>query len=641
MNRRAQITIEEVVERVMTGLQQKRPSCFLLEAPPGCEEPDAITRIQEVIVRDRDLNVLCTTVTADAVRNDEELVESLIRGWLESDPSIRKLWSSEEEHVADLPIPQRLKAFFNACVTDTGRWRLALVRRFDRVFRRMSGELLAVMRDLEHELQLITINTSPLPYGELYRRRTREEPGFTSDYGQVHVRLTIGPLPREMAQHRWKEDYGLPLHDRLSRAYFEVAYELSGALPAAFAKAAGYARHSKELNPDITVYRAELAERLPEAFERLLSYDEDEVNVRLVCALARMQLGIATVLDRQFVGGHRWHFLFIDQSQGEPRLRSEALGRKALEMVRKSGQEKTVDPHELYQYGQYLACCGAIEEMGLSGYEVLSLAAKMMAEAFGDGPICLYFGPRVRWYRLRQLAREAASKCQEGMGGEEFDRWERIAGAHEIVSRSKDVRARIELGRKGETNLGDLENMGILLAARLIAVARDKNAVTAAYTAIPLAEDILRHYVCLVLNLPTQGSSFERVDRQSIDEWWQQPKAFKPPDKTERLSGTDLAVLAAVLSAQRGKPLFSDPADLSRFLGLLDERNISAHHVMTPTEHGNEDLTERTTMLIDRMFESGGSRLTVKEIESWFRAPIRFLMGRPGSSSPAVNEGRP
>jgi hypothetical protein len=408
-----------------------------------------------------------------------------------------------------------------------------------------------------------------------------------------------------------------------------------------FKKAAGYVRDSRELNPDITLYRAELAELLPEAFERLLSYDDAEMNLKLVGALARIQLGIASVLDRQLVCSHRWHFLLIDQSQGELHLRSEALGRKAIEMVRKSGQDKTLNPHILYQHGQYLACCGAIEEMGLSGHETLCLAAKMMAEAFGDGPICLYFGPSIRWRNLRRLAKEAASKCQEGMGREEFDHWEKIAGAHDTASRSKGAKASMESGNQGENHLGDLENIGIRLAARLIAVARDRNAVTAVYTAIPLAEDILRNYVCLVLNLPPQGSSFEGVDGQTISEWWQEPKVFMLPDKTERLSGTHLAVLAGVLSSQRGKPLFSDPADLSRFLRLLDERNIPAHHVITPNEQANKILIERTTMLLDRMFESGDSRLTVKEIESWFRAPIRFLDARTGSSISRMNGRRP
>lgn len=624
MSRGAQIITEEAVERVLIGLQQKRPHCFLLEVPPGCEEmPDVIARIQEVLLRERDHSVLCAMVTADAVRNEEEFVECLIRGWLESDPSLQRVWGNEEEGASELPVPQRLKAFFNACVAGTDHWRLALIRRFDRIFRRMSGELLAAMRDLEHELQLITINTSPLPYGELYRRRAREEPGFTSDYGQVHVRLTLGPLPHEVAERRWKEEYGLPMHDRLGRAYFEIAYELSGGLPAVFAKAAGHASNLGELNPDITVYRAELTERLPEAFERLLRYEEDQAGLRLADALAKMQLGTASLSDRRFVASHPWHFLLVHDRESRPR--SEALGRKALEILRMSRRDKSVDPTNLYHEGQYLACCAAIAQVGFPNDQVLCFAAKMMAEVFGDGPISLYFSPTVKWNRMKLLAREAASRCQDTMSRKEFDRWERIAAAHEAKSPLKRAPARIEAGNQNEANVCELENAGIYLGARLIAVTRDKNPVTAAYVAIPLAEDILRHYVSLVLMLPTEGAAFESLDRGSIDAWWKQPKPFKPPDKSERLSGAHLAVLAGVVSGQRGKPLFYDAVDLSRFLSILDERNISAHYVTIPNTQTNKDLNERTTTLLNRMLQDGGSQLTVKEIEGWFRAPTQFL----------------
>ena len=198
---------------------------------------------------------------------------------------------------------------------------------------------------------------------------------------------------------------------------------------------------------------------------------------------------------------------------------------------------------------------------------------------------------------------------------------------------SAAVRLMTEAEKKGESSVRELEDVGIRFAARMIAAASDKNSVTAAYTAIPLAEDILRHYVCLVLELSPLGSAFEAVDAHSINAWWKQPKAFKPPEKAERLSGTHLAILAGVISAQRGRPLFLDLVDLSRFLSLLDERNISAHHVTTPTDQANKDLFERIARLLDRMFLDGGSHLTVREIANWFRAPLRFLRASPNALS--------
>ena len=103
----------------------KRPSCFLLEVPPGGEgSPDITTQVHSEVLKDSELRMACATATADSVRNDEEFVDLLVREWLKQDDSIRSYWKEEGESVSDLPVPQRLNAFFSECVARNNYRRL-------------------------------------------------------------------------------------------------------------------------------------------------------------------------------------------------------------------------------------------------------------------------------------------------------------------------------------------------------------------------------------------------------------------------------------------------------------------------------------------------------------------------------------
>jgi len=617
-----EMTSEFVLSRILTSLHQKRPSCFLLEVPPGCEEsPDIITQLHSLVSKDSELSMLCATATADSVRDDEEFVDLLVREWLKQDDSIRSYWKEEGETLSDLPAPQRLNAFFSECVAKNNYWRILLVRRFDRLFRSMSGELLAVLRDLENELLLVTINAGPLPYGELYRRRSREDRGFTSDYGQIHVRLTIGAMPQKTAEKIWEEKYELPIDDRISRAYFEIAYELSGGLPIAFSIAAEYARNMEKFDPDLRFYRAELVERLPDAFDRVLQYDEREVNDKLNEAIMKMHLGTASSFDKQLVCSHPWNYLLLDGDSEKIMLKSEVIGRKALKIIQANRQRKKIDPIFLYEQGEYAACCAILNEMGPAFDKILFNAAQMLVEIFGDSPGNLYFRPTIKWGRVKQLANEAAIRCRDLHSREEFDHWRRIAEIHEAASdRGKD------LCKIDKDNIHFFEDAAIRLGIRIIAVRGDRNPVTAAYSAIPLIEEVLRHYVGLVLRVSLSGSAFEFVDRDVFDQWWRRPTPFKYPEKNEILLGTNLTMLAAVVSVQRSKPLFDDPIEVARLLTLLEEgRNLLGHYVTTPNERMSKTLVEHAGKLLDRMCCHRGSELTIKEIEAWVKFPRRFL----------------
>jgi hypothetical protein len=160
----------------------------------------------------------------------------------------------------------------------------------------------------------------------------------------------------------------------------------------------------------------------------------------------------------------------------------------------------------------------------------------------------------------------------------------------------------------------------------MLAVDRDQNTLTAAYTALPLLEDILRQYVVFVLNLPPRGSAFTNVDDVVIEQWWVNRTPFKRPDPSARLSGVQLAVLAAAISAQRGIPFFDSQSDLQLVLSELETiRNLLGHYATTPQEDVSKHLIQRAKTLLERMCKHGGCSITLNEIERQVQPPRRFL----------------
>ncbi|HXO27882.1 MAG TPA: hypothetical protein VOA80_11085, partial [Thermoanaerobaculia bacterium] len=512
---------EQVARRVVSVLQEQHAPCFLLEVPPGCEEPDVVAEVWRLVQRSLDLVAPCSYVTVNEVADEQDLVDLLIRGWLESDPALEDHWRHRRGAAAGLPTPLKLKAFVTDCVAILGRRRIALIGRFDKIFERMSSELLAVMLSLESSRLLSTINASPLDYQVLYQRRSRRQPGFTSDYGTTHAKLRLGALPRDEALRRWREIHSLPDPEggRTAAAYFSTAFNLSGGLPVAFARAANLAVTQLPLPPDLRPYRAMLTRDLPTAFARLLRFDDEDARPRLIEAVARMHLGTAEVDHRRFVDDHRWRDLLLVEAngqlgQGQPGLRTEALGRMALELLRQEGSARSaeVTPERLYRHKEFKACCLALEQREAPPERLLFRAAQMLFEIFGDAPGNLYFGPEVRWHHIQQLAQGAAEAAPSEPSRLEFERWARIAGILGTAPSGHHLSgiARADAGRE------ELENEAIRLAIRVMAVERDRNPVTAAYAAIPLIEDVLRLYVTRVLALPANGSAFTSLSEAQL-----------------------------------------------------------------------------------------------------------------------------
>lgn len=617
----------DAVSTVLGGLQRPVPTCYLVEVPPGCDEPDFGDLLKHRLDVHSPLDLIWALVSVDACASERALVEALIAEWCFRCVDLRRQWVVDVAYARELQPPQLLKAFFSSASL-VGRPLVQVARRFDKLMRSMSSELLAAMRDLEHEGRLASVNVSPLKYDELYRRRAREVRGFNSDYGQVHVRLTVGLLDRDEALVRWKCELGTPAEadlDALSEAHFETALSFSGGLRTAFVRAIRAIPDHRHLDPDLRHYRGVLLEQLPDAFERLLRYDDLDDGCRLLEAVAAIHLGTATASEHCFVEGHRWAALLLREEEGLERLTCDALGRQALAMLRARRHDDATSPQVLYERHEYRACAEALRRHA-GPNRLLQVAAEICAEVFGDAPRGTYFDRRVRWRRVERLAAKAVeASSDDGAAAGEFRCWERVASA--LSCQAPDGPAGVVAALEGLRGRGAsaIEEAAIRLGVHVIAVRRDVNAVTSAYAAVPLVEDTLRHFAALVLDLPLTGEAFAQIDGTEVAKWWVGRGEFRRPGDTEALSGAPLALLVAIVSGARNKPVFARPEELSRLTSLLDTRNVFGHYVVSPPGGRGRALASAAEELLDRMCRDGGSQLTVRELERWLLPPRRFL----------------
>lgn len=613
--------LSEIVALVVQRLQLKRPVSFLIEIPPTCDYvPDCMSQIRNAIGSIPGLRSRSAFISADMARDDDRLVNSLIEEWSMNE-DLKDREPSLGQNLGDDPL-RRIKHFVRAAAELAKRPRIAFIRRFDKVFRSMSSELLATMRSLEQEGWLVTVNSSPLPYTELYRRRARAHRGFTSDYGQSHVRVTVDPLNIEQARLLWVGDKRLGLDDRLAQAYFSTAFGISGGLPTLYGTACDLALRTWEhKDDDIREYRNLLLLELvlSPTLDRLLAYDEPDASTKLLQAVANIHLGAATPIDEDLVASHYWRkFLLADHKAGDdvPKLRTEVIGRRALLMLRDRLPLPPTEAKSLYKVGNYQGCLKALGENAPAQRKLLLLAATMMNLVFGDSSRSLYLAPGIKWAEVRRLAATAIAECSEARSNEEFEVWAQIATAYQSN----------EKGLSDNEAANRMTRALILLGTRVLAVEQDRNAVTAAHTAIPVIEDVLRHYALLVLQVPDTGQAFANLSRNEIVLWWTPGGDFLVPAPTERLSGTEIAVLVAAMSKKKGARVFADRSQLNRLLSLLEGgRNRIGHRVIIPAAELGKELVAAARHILDLLLAHGGSPFCVKDLEKWLRPPSNFL----------------
>lgn len=606
---------------VCDGLCRPRPKSYLLQVPPGTEVPDLVHATYQRFNARRLPHMLCAELVADAVRDERALVEELIRSWLEGRPE-KEQWTQEVQWLEELAAPQRLSRF-GSWIDQRELKLFCFIRRFGQVFRTLSSELLAVLRELEHERVLTTVNAAPLPYEKLYRDRQREESGFSSDYGQAHILLKLGAYTEQDGLFLWKDEFALPLDSRLARNYFQLAFDISGGLPVAFEQAVQLV--PLILNEDVRPYQRVLRERLPDKFRRLLASGPSDSGSTLVEAVARVHVGATRPQDYARIQDSPWGYLLLSTDTEPLTLLCEALGSCALKLL--GAQPGSMRPEDLYENGLY----GAAEQLLRAELRpcnpLLPIATRMLALVFGDAPKNLYFDSEVPWKQVRELALQGLQKSEDPAVKAEFAGWARIAEVHGHLppARRDALEDALEQKRGGGPKV--VEDAVIHLGVRLLAATQDPQVVTAGQTAIPLLEDVVRHYTYLVLDEAPSSRNYTQLTDGDIEQWWPSGSLFRRPTEDARLGGAALALYAAVVSARRGHPLFTERQELARAITAMETRNTMGHHVTSAGREEVERLLQHVRQLLNRMCEHGKVALRLEDVKRFVQRPRRFLEG--------------
>lgn len=596
-----------IVALVTRGIGGPQGLSYLVQVPPQCDDqPSIFSQLRNALSGEPGVAQRTALIAADAVADERALVDSTIRQWAERDAQVGARMQTASTRWGSAPPHERLNEFFRDCVRRSSACRVLLLNRFDSLFERMSGPLLAVMRDLEMAGELLGVNISTLTYDALYERRSLVEPGFVSDYGQEHVRLAVGRLSRDDAERMWQERAIGPLDDRFGRACFELAYEYSGALPGVLRLAQN---HLATLLPsrDLPAYRDVLRRELPDAFGRVLRWDEHDARGErpFLAAVVAIHRGCSVPADWSLVRSHPWADVIV--SDGEAgRLPSIAppLGMKAAKMSAELGL--TGAPEDLYRAGSYQAC---LDQVARDPVSPLSMAARMMLEVYGVSAACdLYFHPDVRWRIVGSLARDAGERCTTDEGRLEFERWRRVASALEDIDDGPAPSA----------------DSVLRVAVRIAAITRDSNPVTSAYVAVPVIEEALRVYLRSLTEEPPE-LLLASMAEGDLHRWWSRPEPFRRPLAGQRVSGVCLALTAAVLSEKDAHPLFDSPAALGKLIGVLDSRNLLGHTVVTPEKSMARRLSDAAARILDEAARRAGVRFTSADVERWLQPPLKFL----------------
>ncbi len=151
---------DRIVANVTSGLGKSRRPCFLLEVPPGCKELHLLSACQRAFAKHAPEDVAHAKVDIDLANNESELIEELINQWTACHVELREVWGGRPMRNRG-PDHMRLM-HFGATAKRAGVYLVVFIQRFDKVFRWLSSQFLAAMRNLEHERCSFQRQRSPL-----------------------------------------------------------------------------------------------------------------------------------------------------------------------------------------------------------------------------------------------------------------------------------------------------------------------------------------------------------------------------------------------------------------------------------------------------------------------------------------------
>ena len=619
MNERV-ISISDVIGRIIAGLSPPNFTSLLIEEPPGCAHPGFIRLLEEKYVEVKGDHVLLSKLSVDAVSSEDQLCKMLIDDWCSHSDDVLDSWAAVPEAVADYAPALRLLTF--ASCLDERHTLVAIFHRFDKIFDKMSGEILAVMRDLENDFRLACVNTSPLPYRILYSQRARREKGFTSEYGTTHPRISLNLISDEDAIEIWRRN-GLDINSPLEKAYFDIGLEMSGRLPEAFVKATQLISGPDMLIDNVQWYRKELIEQIPGCFARLMKYLWTNNEPDVIQSITALHTGLVDKKQVSMLRQHRWASIILSLSNGSLKLSCESIGRAAVTFLRENVGEKrtTYSPEELYRRREYSACVRVCNQYPQYEHTFLKKCARLGELLFTDSPQSLYFD-QVSWKRVARSAKELAEFCKHEDDREYFEGWILIADAH--LNRPTNNQKSIEeyLEKAVLRGASAIDEATVYLGIRILAVISDPSTTSAAHVSIPLAEELMRFYVALVLKKKTNGSAFSDLADNQFSDWWRPSEKFNRPSDKARLTTSQLAMLVAIGSKARGLGVFDSAEDFQRFLTKLDvRRNLPGHYVVSGNKEKHDRWMSQIRQIYNRLIADSRLAWSLDEISKMTSLP--------------------
>jgi len=610
------------IDRIVEGLSPPRLTSLLIEVPPGCSRPKFRQLLEHRIQKIKPPKTLFSTLSVDTVRDDEGLYRQLVNDWCRDSAEAKDAWAAESHLTADLP-PNKKLEFFSSCLGEGYRL-IALINRFDKIFYKMSGEILASMRDLEMSNNLACINTSTLPYEALFKLRAKIDKDFSSDYGNSHPRISLTLIKNDEALDFWREN-GLNVDSELKHAYFDIALEMSGRLPEAFLKAANLISDPDRMTPDLRWYRKELLEQMPSCFTRMIRYLSNNEELDVVRAIAALHTGLANDKQVTALRHNNWANILLSLDSATARLSCEASGRAALTFLRENsgGTDDEITPEELYKRKQYGACFRVCDQHSQYENTILKRCAYLGERLFTDSPQSLYFDD-VSWKKISILAREIIKMCAEQKDKSHFEGLVLIAEAHK--KRGNLDQPSIDRHLESVTTKGGraIDEAVIHLGIRILAVSSDPATTCASQAGIPLPEELMRLYVTLVLGKKTDGTAFADITDEELSDWWRSSEEYSRPKPNTRLAATQLAILVAIGSKNRGLSMFESKEDFQRFLSKLDAlRNRGAHYVVSAQKGDHDRWMEQIRQIYHRLVVDAELEWTLEKVKQMTSLPER------------------
>ncbi|MCP4523803.1 MAG: hypothetical protein GY828_06330 [Candidatus Gracilibacteria bacterium] len=622
-------------QRIVDNFVYKNISLLLVQ-PSGCEIDELIKKIKKDLKVLKTDNQLLAIVNSQTIKTEDELVDLLIKNFKKGNKNVGELYLEYlDELIEDYgeeskaPAKDRLKAFCEFLYDEDYTF-LLVIQKFQKLFydMNMSSEFLATLRGLEQDSIVSTLNISSLPYDKLFEIRAQKETSFTSDYGNIHISISIYNYNHEQSEELWMHRISSELGDTDStyNYHFQICYLLTGGYPIALESAISIFVSNKKFT-DPLLYEKELLQKLPGLYKRLFTLDDkSKLDLKLAKSLSKCFLGNDTAEDLKVIIRHPFVSVLNVLNEENKIKICRCLGICATNIIMNE-KEGFNDPLELYHNKYYY---GVIEASSIYVdvvEEKLLLLSEIMYSIFGKSPTTYSFS-EANWGQVENKIKLALSKFNNDKTNQELNTWLKIVNAYNDWKNVELKQDNIELHIHDLTKKYDGVDLAILYLGTRILLIKNSPTLFSVHLAIPVIEDLLRYYVNIILNKPANGSAFIGVNNESFQKWWHRKTKFEiPAPEQKRLSSIELIILTAALSEIHGSNVFSSSNEIAKIVSIIDSiRNTHGHYVCAGTKgtYKKFDFLEPIISLFNLLVKNSNCQYDLDFIEKLISRPIHY-----------------